>query len=747
MVRFRVKPISHTHKVKKGKTTVTVSYFTGKWSVTKTLRIGSVKPPETPDTPTVTISDYTLTAKVDNLDNSTNNATSVYFEIVKQSDKGTKKLGPYKAAVKYRSASYSHKVYAGDKYKVRCFAVHEVKPLKGKSYEIKSGWSDYSAEVSTPPNRPSITTLKTISSTEVSIKWDSINSATSYEIQYTTKEAYFDTNTDAVSSKTIESGTSAIITGLDSGGEYFFRIRAVNDSGKSRWTDTKSVTVGKKPAAPTTWSSTTTAVLGETIYLYWIHNSQDGSKSTKADLELYANGILQTVDQSQLTFSYGDEDEEKTHVYELPTTGHEDGAILQWRIRTAGVTGEFSDWSVQRTIDVYAPPVLEMNLLSNKDDVTSTIETLSSFPMYVIANPGPDSQTPISYHLSIITTDDYETQDNITGENKFVGANTEVYSKYFDINEPLIEAISANNVDLENGQTYVVKCVVSMNSGLTAEASTSFSVDWAEEQYSPFGEIMYNEDTYSCSIRAYCFTTQDEFYQYYEDDDPDPVETPEDSDEDVEEETLVEGITLSVYRRDYNGEFIEVATDIDNTNNTFVTDPHPALDYGRYRVIATSTKTGAVSYVDLPNEPIGETSVILQWDEKWSNLIATDDELEEEQTSPLWTGSRVILPYNIDVSDKNSIDVSLVEYIGRKRPVSYYGTQLGETSSWKVEIPKDDTDTLYALRRLAIWTGDVYVREPSGSGYWASVSVSMSQTHCQVTIPVTLDITRVEGGL
>lgn len=107
----------------------------------------------------------------------------------------------------------------------------------------------------------------------------------------------------------------------------------------------------------------------------------------------------------------------------------------------------------------------------------------------------------------------------------------------------------------------------------------------------------------------------------------------------------------------------------------------------------------------------------------------------------------VILPYNIDVSDKNDIDVSLVKYVGRKRPVSYYGTQLGETASWKVEIPKDDAETLYALRRLAIWTGDVYVREPSGTGYWANISVSMSQTHCQLTIPVTLEITRVEGGV
>ena len=112
-----------------------------------------------------------------------------------------------------------------------------------------------------------------------------------------------------------------------------------------------------------------------------------------------------------------------------------------------------------------------------------------------------------------------------------------------------------------------------------------------------------------------------------------------------------------------------------------------------------------------------------------------------------WSGSMLKLPYNINVSDNYSPDVSLVEYVGRKRPVSYYGTQIRESSSWSVEIPKKDKETLYAIRRLAIWMGDVYVREPSGSGYWAQVTVSFSQTHRELSIPVMFDIKRVEGGV
>ena len=114
---------------------------------------------------------------------------------------------------------------------------------------------------------------------------------------------------------------------------------------------------------------------------------------------------------------------------------------------------------------------------------------------------------------------------------------------------------------------------------------------------------------------------------------------------------------------------------------------------------------------------------------------------------PPWSGSLLKLPYNITTSEQNSKDVSLVEYVGRKRPVSYYGTQLGESSTWSTEIPKDDKETLYAIRRLSNWTGDVYVREPSGIGYWANISVSYNTNYNSLVVPITFSIKRVEGGM
>ena len=176
---------------------------------------------------------------------------------------------------------------------------------------------------------------------------------------------------------------------------------------------------------------------------------------------------------------------------------------------------------------------------------------------------------------------------------------------------------------------------------------------------------------------------------------------------------------------------------------TMVTDPHPSLDYARYRIVAVHDDTGRMTYFDIPGYPINEDGVIIQWDEEWTNFDHTEDEIIEE---PAWAGSLLRLPFNVDVADSHTPDKALVEYIGRAQPTSYYGTQLGQTATWNMEIEKDDKETLYALRRLAIYMGDVYVREPSGSGYWANITVSFSQKHCELTIPVTLNITRVEGG-
>lgn len=93
-----------------------------------------------------------------------------------------------------------------------------------------------------------------------------------------------------------------------------------------------------------------------------------------------------------------------------------------------------------------------------------------------------------------------------------------------------------------------------------------------------------------------------------------------------------------------------------------------------------------------------------------------------------------------------SVEKNLVEYQGRSYPVAYYGTMIDESVSWKCDLVRDDTDTIYQLRRLQKYHGNCYVRDPSGFGCWASVDVSFERSYDSGKQPVTINITRVEGG-
>lgn len=684
-VRFKVKPIAKTHKVNNKDT----AYWTASWSNIKTYYFSN-NPPTTPPVPTVTIDKYQLTATLDNLDSVS--ADSIQFQIVKD-DETVFKTGT--ATVTTSHASFVCTITAGSKYKVRC------RSYKNKQY---SDWSEYSSNQETAPAATKgITTCQATSTTSVLLKWEKVSTAKTYELEYTTKKSYFDGSDQVQKVSGIET-TQYEKTGLESGQEYFFRVRSVNDQGSSSWSAAVSIIIGKKPSPPTTWSSTTTAITGESLTLYWVHNSEDGSSQTYAELELYIDGVKETY---TIKNSTNEDEKDKTSSYAFDTGEFIEGTKIQWRVRTAGITNNYGDWSVQRSIDIYAPPTLELSVTDINGD---TFDELVSLPFYVSALAGPNTQAPIGYYLTITANESYETVDNV-GLVKMVKEGDLVYSKHFDTSEQLLVELSANSVSLENNISYTVSCMVSMNSGLNAESYCDFTVTWTEDEDWPNAEIGIDEETLVAHIRPVC-------------NNPDT--------------------TLSVYRREFDGKFTEIASGLNSGGYTFVTDPHPSLDYARYRVISKSKSTGAISYYDVPGYPIGEKAVIIQWDEEWSYFDALG---ENELEIPPWSGSMLKLPYNIDVSDKYSPEASLIKYAGREHPVSYYGTQKGQTSTWKVEIPTTDIETLYSLRRLANWSGDVYVREPSGSGYWANITVSFSQTHCEVTIPVSFNVTRVEGGM
>lgn len=713
-IRLDVQPVSTTRDVNG----VETAWFIGEW-VTAYFDIGHYDSPPKPSVPTVALDDYYMTVSIDNYDPGIMLVDLyIFFYVFKytfDADTGQAMTRePYKSArvpIKYGRASYRFSIDAGSGYSVRARAMR-IGGSDPKKYSEYTDWTDIYYSI---PSIPQNLSVRAKSSTSAYLQWDRVNGADTYEIEYATSQTYFDSGAQTTTVSGIKTTYTEII-GLETGDEYYFRIRAVNEQGESPWSsDIVSVSVGRPPNAPTTWSSSTTIKVGETLNLYWVHNSADNSTETYAEVEITDNVSTETYTiKNELADDEDNPDRDKTKFYTVDTSGYKEGVQIKWRVRTAGVTKEYGDWSVMRTVDIYAPPTLTLSI-TNKEG--GLIELLTAFPFYIKGLAGPNTQMPIGYHVTIISAESYETVNRL-GQTQTIAAGQAVYDRQIDTNDPLLIEMTPGNVDLQNGVVYNVNVVVSMNSGLTAEETQELQVSWEDETYPLDAQVALNPDDYTAYIIPYSQSSS---------------------------ETLNSGLSLAVFRREFDGTFTEIASGLDSSKNTAVVDPHPALDYARYRIVATDNSTGAVSYADIPGQPFGEdVPVIIQWDEAWSDFDVTNTAV---RLDPVYTGSMLKLPYNIKVSENVAPESSLVKYIGRSYPVSYYGTQIESTASWNVEIPKTDTDTLYQLRRLQIWTGDVYVREPSGSGYWANIAVSFNQDYSSLVIPVTLDITRVEGGI
>lgn len=83
-------------------------------------------------------------------------------------------------------------------------------------------------------------------------------------------------------------------------------------------------------------------MVGESLILYWIHNSQDGSYEKHAQLELNVDGRI-TTQTIQNTKS--DDDQGKASTYSINTGVYTEGTTIKWRVRTSGITEAYSEWS------------------------------------------------------------------------------------------------------------------------------------------------------------------------------------------------------------------------------------------------------------------------------------------------------------------------------------------------------------------------------------------------------------------
>lgn len=700
-IRFKVKAVSETYQDSNNNEH---SYWTSDWSSWVYFVVAEEAPPSAPSTPQVELDElYNLTMSLEGL--TYPKGSQIQFAIAVDGSNTLQRSSWLDIPIT-NAVSYVVTLQPGKTYRVKARARTTTDNI--------SEWSAYSSATLTPPPVPwEITECRATSLTSIYISWSESPTATSYELQYAEKISDFFYQ-DTATSITGILYNSFEKTGLQTGKVYVFRVRAVNSAGNSPWSVSYGrVSLGKKPNPPTTWSSTTTVSVTDTVVLYWLHNAEDNSKQTAATIVLSSPSAKQKeINVTGETTSY------TLKSADLPEF-FKDGAVINWKVKTKGALDDYSDFSEEKTINVYISPSLEMHLTDGTGN--EVIDTVISYPLTVTGIYVAANQKPITYLLEIIANNNFDSQDSY-GNDIVVTKGTVLYSEHFDIDTNFSKILTPKDVKLDNNGEYTLNLYVTMNSGLIGWGQYIFTVAWSQTVPEPNAEIAINRDTYQAYIRPYCiFNTGFKPVKMY----------------------------LSVYRRENDGRFTTIMENIeqatDGNRYIYATDPHPALDSARYRIVAKSSTTGEMNYYDVPGIEFGEKAIIIQWDENYVPYdIDTNDRVKESNG---WNGSLLKLPYNIDVDNKIAKDVTLVEYAGRENPVSYYGVLKKQTGSWKVEVPKNDKETLYQLQRLNLYCGDVYVREPSGVGYWANINVTFSLTHLAVTVPVTLEITRVEGGM
>lgn len=686
-----VKPVSKTYQDGNGNTQ---SYWSSE-AVHTEISVLDL-PPAQLSAPSVEIEKYNLTAKIENITDA--KASYVEFEVVK--DDMVFNVG--RVEVKTARAIYVCPIDAGGKYRVRCRAINVV-----SNKDVEGEWSQYSSEIGAMPSVPTNVRIEIESTKSVKVTWDECSTATSYKVEYTTNKLYFDASSE-VKSQTVETNY-CIIKGIEQGYDYYFRVKAINSKGESTWSDIVYKIVGTKPEPPTTWSLTASAIIGDPVILYWTHNSQDASKQYEAQVELTINGTADIInlDTSKDEIKDG---ETKIYSYNVDLSKYTTGAEILWRVRSRGVSLEYSDWSVQRKINTYAPPTIQLI-------VNGGVGILEKYPFEIVAKAAPSTQKAINFHISVTAESSYRTQDS-TGTDVIVNSGSVIFNKNISAtSNDLTYSLMPQDCTLENNEPYKLTVTASMDSGLTATATMDFTVHWEEVTYYPDAKVAIDRNSVSAYISPICRDA---------------------------EGTIVESVVLSVYRREFDGTFTEIASEIPNYGSVSVTDPHPGMDYARYRIVARNKDTNVLSYSDIAAYKVNEPGIIIQWDEEYASFDLTGNYSPGVRK---YHGSMVRLPYNVDTSESSDVDVSLVEYIGRRHPVAYFGTQIGKTDSWTCEIPRYDKETIYALRRLQQWMGTVYIREQNGVGYNAFVNITFSNKHDGLTIPITLSVKQVEGGI
>lgn len=659
--------------------------------------------------------------------------TAVFFA---EALSGGKVVATARVAAKEDTKTFASKGTAllrcpeGSEVKVRARMQNVLGRQKNTTTDYTSAWVSHPTAVRTKPPRVSGVSAAATAQGTARVKWAAAAGAEWYELAWANSASAFSLSSGVQTKSTADSADPASLSmdfdDLETGKSWFFWVRACNASGDGAWSDASAeVRLGSRPAAPTVWADAYAAIRGDTVRIGWAHNSTDGSAQSRAQV-LVRRGVGSAWEAHEAAGS--------ASTWELDTSGIPDGTTVEFYVRTWGIVpGESgaSPASETRAVRVWERPGAEI-------DVAGTVER---FPLRLTADAVSASQVPVTATVRITAAAEHFLVAT-DGTERRVAAGETVWERTWQRPpDPLPVELTAGDVMIASGQSYTAHVDYAMSSGLACGASRSFAADLVPSDFEIEASLS-EHGPYGCEIEFAAYgPPEGEREEAGDDGDPVAVGTP----------VLAEGVTLAVYRHETDGTMTPLMANVPNDGTYSLVDDHAAFGRQSYRVTALDPANGSVAWLDVADEVVACESIVLQWGSGVSSAVVVDgDPADVGDGSPVAedevpVGPRTLeLPVNIKVSEANERDVALVEYIGRGHPVAYYGTQLGQTATLSCSIDKGDADSLAKLREIAAFAGDVYVREPTGGGYWAHVSPSWSASADSGLVSVTLDVARTD---
>lgn len=637
---------------------------------------------------------------------------------------------------------YSQANGSGSFNKLKTYQVNAnsetIKLGTGKKYRFLARWSiDDKAKTTSNssyatvyyygrPNAPTDLScrLATCDANEGSVRlsWkDSGYSGDRYRIEWSEYSNAWDIHRDDISSEDTDPGTVSpdgngnttyTVSGLEPGTRYYFRVRRLDSRAEDYYQRSGYATVtakvysvscvvGTKPSPPTLGLVPLSVDMNEPLTLTWTHNSEDASAQTAYQLRAkVGSGAYSTISTGTTDTSY----------VMTPSSIAGDGDEVSWQVRTkggldTGSSSDWSNWSAVGTFTAYSLPA-----------PTIDVSDMESYPLEIgISAPsGTAANAPERCVVQVVADEDYETV-GFDGEPVYVTQGDVIWSgeHVFGDEQSYDISLMPQDAIFSEGISYVVHANVITKLGMVGDATPAdFTCDIsASAIYGCDCEATFDPQTLAATIEPVC------------------TDGPGGS--------ITSGLTLSVWRVTPDGTEL-VADGMTNDGTALCVDPHPTFGACTYRVVAIDDTTGGVGFADATFNWKGP-GVVIQWEEAFTEPSNDIDGVS-------YSGHRVILPYNIDVSEQWDKQSSLNEWAGRKHPVSRYGTQRGHTATWSCDIRKyGGLSQTNEVRQLASYMGDCHVREPYGSGYTAHVQVSgISYAHADGAVHVSFTVTRVE---